>query len=97
MSLNKTQSDKKFQEDLRFSTLQSRLFQYKKSVLQLSNRSRREGIDCIVGQYEMSPEGLSRWIVNQIEKADFVFVVCIENYKKWFKGKEEAGKRLGTK
>ena len=36
-------------------------------------------------------------MVNQIEEADFVLVVCTENYEKRFKGKGEAGKGIGAK
>lgn len=67
-------------------------------VLQFSNRLCREGIDSNIDQYETSPsEGWFRWMVNQIEEADYVLIVCTENYEKRFKGKEEAGKGLGAK
>jgi hypothetical protein len=70
---------------------------HKECVLQLSNRLRSEGIDCNIDQYETSPpEGWFRWMVNQIEEADFVLIVCTENYEKRFKGKDEAGKGRGT-
>jgi hypothetical protein len=36
-------------------------------------------------------------MVNQIEEADFVLVVCTETYERRFKGKEEAGTGLGGK
>jgi tetratricopeptide (TPR) repeat protein len=68
------------------------------AVLDLSNRLRAAGIDCHIDQYEESPsEGWPRWMVNQIEDADFVLVVCTENYERRFRGKEETGKGLGVK
>ncbi|WP_054864568.1 SEFIR domain-containing protein [Methanosarcina barkeri] len=71
---------------------------HKKSVLLLSNRLRREGIDCNIDQYETSPpEGWFCWMSNQIEEADFVLIVCTENYEKRFKGKDEVGKGMGAK
>jgi hypothetical protein len=66
-------------------------------VLTLSDRLRGDGIDCRIDQYEVSPpEGWPRWMVNQIEDADFVLVVCTENYERRFRGKEESGKGLGA-
>lgn len=67
-------------------------------VWQLSNHLRDEGIDCNIDQYETSPpEGWPQWMVNQIEEAEFVLVVCTETYERRFEGKEEAGKGLGGK
>jgi len=62
---------------------------HKRCVLKLSNRLRSEGIDCNIDQYETCPsEGWFCWMVNQIEEADFVLIVCTEKYEKRFKGKE---------
>jgi predicted secreted protein len=67
-------------------------------VLRLSNRLRRDGIDCLIDQYEMSPrEGWPRWTMSQIEEARFVLVVCTETYHRRVRGKEETGKGLGAK
>ena len=67
-------------------------------VLDLSNRLRNNGINCNIDQYEFSPsEGWPRWMANQIEVADFVLVICTENYESRFKGKGEIGKGLGVK
>lgn len=66
--------------------------------MQLSDRLRADGIDCNIDQYETSPpEGWPRWMVNQIEEANFVLVVCTETYERRFKGKEETGTGLGGK
>lgn len=67
-------------------------------VLELSKRMRQEGIDCHIDQYEDSPpEGWPRWMTRQIEKADFVLVICTETYDRRFRGIEETGKGLGVK
>jgi tetratricopeptide (TPR) repeat protein len=65
-------------------------------VLALADRLRAEGIDCHLDQYETSPpEGWPRWMMNQVEAADFVLVICTETYNLRFRGKAEAG--LGVK
>ena len=67
-------------------------------VLDLSNRLRAEGIDCHIDQYEESPpEGWPRWMIDQIEEAAFVLVVCTDTYERRFRGKEKTGKGLGAK
>jgi hypothetical protein len=67
-------------------------------VLTLSDLLRREGVDCHIDQYEMfPPEGWPRWMMNQIENANFVLIVCTETYNRRFRGKEETGKGVGVK
>lgn len=63
---------------------------HQRNVLSLANRLRNEGIDCIIDQYEESPsEGWVRWAINRIEGADFVLVVCTEQYNHLFAGRSE--------
>ena len=67
-------------------------------VLSLSNRLRDEGIDAVLDRYEESPiEGWPRWMVNQIERADFVLIICTAQYELRFKGHDEQGIGLGGK
>ena len=67
-------------------------------VLTLSDRLRQDGIDSHIDQYEVSPpEGWPRWMVNKVEWADFVLVVCTETYQQRFKGKAPAGQGKGVK
>jgi len=41
--------------------------------------------------YEESPsEGWVRWAINQIESAEFVLVICTQQYSQLFSGKEAA-------
>jgi tetratricopeptide (TPR) repeat protein len=66
-------------------------------VLDLANRLRRDGIDCNIDLYETSPQvGWPRWMSHQINKAQFVLVVCTETYQKRFTGQEELGKGKGV-
>ena len=63
---------------------------HQQNVLELADRLRGEGIDCIIDQYEASPyEGWVRWAINQVEEAEFVLVVCTQQYNRLFSGKEE--------
>ena len=65
-------------------------------VLELSDRLRMEGIDCNIDRYEESPpEGWQRWMLNQVESADFVLIVCSEQYGRRFRGNEAYGMRTG--
>lgn len=50
-------------------------------VLELSNKLRDEGIDCILDQYEESPpEGWIKWMDRSIKNSDFVLLICTETY-----------------
>ncbi|MBD2124729.1 SEFIR domain-containing protein [Trichocoleus sp. FACHB-262] len=61
---------------------------HQQDVLELADRLRNEGVDCIIDQYEESPtEGWVRWAINRIEEAEFVLVVCTEQYNQLFAGK----------
>jgi hypothetical protein len=69
---------------------------HKNAILTLSDRLRREGIDCAIDQYEQSPEeGWPRWCEKQVEQANFVLVACTETYLRRFRGGEAPGKGLG--
>ena len=68
---------------------------HKQSVFELSERLRKDGIDCDIDQYinGSPPQGWQRWMEQQIEDADFVLVVCTEIYLKRFKGEDRLGGR----
>ena len=69
-----------------------------KSVLDLSNKLRSEGINCILDQYESSPpEGWPRWMDKKIHDACFVLMICTESYYKRVMGEEEPGKGHGVR
>ncbi|MDZ7342675.1 MAG: TIR domain-containing protein [candidate division KSB1 bacterium] len=68
------------------------------AVLNLSDRLREQGIDCIIDQYEFSPpEGWHRWTEKQIRDADFVLMICSEGYYKKVMGMEPPDLGLGVK
>jgi SEFIR domain len=70
---------------------------HKERVLALADRLRDDGIDCNIDQYEQSPlEGWQRWMINEVEAADLVLVVCSETYNRRFRGDENAGKGKGV-
>lgn len=63
-------------------------------VLDLSNRLRADGVDCHIDQYETHPpKGWLLWMEAQVEEADFVLVVCTEEYTK----KSRENKKSGAK
>src|SRR5262245_34711513 len=64
-------------------------------VLALAERLRADGIDAWLDQYESATpaEGWPRWMLNQIEEAAFVLVVCTETYYRRFRASEEARTR----
>ena len=66
-------------------------------VRALSERLRGDGIDCWIDQYEQAPpEGWRRWMDQQIERADFVLMVCTETYHRRSRREEEPGRGLGA-
>jgi SEFIR domain/MalT-like TPR region/NB-ARC domain len=66
-------------------------------VLELSNRLRKDGIDCQIDQYEQSPpKGWYLWMIEEIEEADFVLTVCTPQYLRRFRANEENGIGMGV-
>jgi SEFIR domain/Effector-associated domain 7/NB-ARC domain len=66
-------------------------------VLALSDRLRRDGVDCNIDRYEQSPaQGWQRWMMEEIEKADFVLMICTPQYIRRFRGNEEDGMGMGV-
>jgi uncharacterized protein YwgA len=69
---------------------------YKDQILALADRLIEDGIDCNIDQYEESPQlGWHRWMLNEIENADFVLIACSEEYDRRFRGNEVQGKGKG--
>ncbi len=66
-------------------------------VLSLANRLRAEGIDCSIDQYEQSPaKGWHRWMMDEIEVADFVLMIFTAKYTRHFWSKEEDVMAMGV-
>ncbi|MDJ0799104.1 MAG: toll/interleukin-1 receptor domain-containing protein, partial [Calothrix sp. MO_167.B12] len=71
--------------------------EHKDRVLQLADKLRKDGIDCNIDQYEQSPpQGWPRWANDEIDAADFVLIICTEQYNRRFRGNEEIGKGKGV-
>ena len=71
---------------------------HKERVLALAERLTNEGIDCHLDRYYETPppaEGWPLWMEHQIERADFVLLVCTEMYLRRFRREEEQGRGLG--
>lgn len=66
-------------------------------VLALADRLRKDGVDALVDQYNTAPpEGWPLWTDREIQKADFVALVCTENYLRRVEGRENLGKGRGV-
>jgi len=72
--------------------------EHRETVLRLSERLRADGFDARVDQYENgTPEqGWPRWMLDQLDAADFVLAVCTETYYRRFRGHEQPGKGKGA-
>jgi hypothetical protein len=66
-------------------------------VLELANKLRQHGIDATIDQYEETPhQGWKQWILDRIEEADFVLIVCTEQYNLRFNSNENENKGRGV-
>jgi hypothetical protein len=72
--------------------------EHRKRVLALSERLRADGIETLLDQYvNGSPsQGWPRWMLDQLDAANAVLVVCTETYYRRFRGHEEPGKGKGV-
>ena len=72
--------------------------EHREKVLALSERLRADGIETLLDQYVNGspPEGWPRWMLNQLDAATFVLVVCTETYYRRFRGHEQPGKGRGV-
>jgi TIR domain len=71
--------------------------EHEQAVLGLAARLRTDDVDARIDQYEMAPsQGWPRWMENEIEKADFVLLVCTKTYLDRVKMHAEPGKGLGA-
>lgn len=66
---------------------------HKKRVLELSQRLRRDGYETRLDQYVNGspPEGWPRWMLDRLEEATHVLVVCTPTYYRRFRGHEAPG------
>lgn len=71
---------------------------HRRRVLGLSERLRSDGIDTCLDQYVNGTprEGWPRWMMNQVDDAEFVLVVCTPTYYRRFRGREVEGVGRGA-
>jgi hypothetical protein len=71
---------------------------HKDRVLSLSERLRQDGLETRLDQYVRGtpPQKWPRWMLDQLDWADFVLVICTETYYRRFRGHEESGKGKGA-
>ena len=66
-------------------------------VLALADRLREDGIDAVLDQYDTAPpDGWPMWMDREIQKADFVALVCTDVYRRRVEGREEPLKGRGV-
>ena len=72
--------------------------EHRQRVLELSEHLRADGIETLLDQYvNGSPsEGWPRWMLDQLDAAQYVLVVCTETYYRHFRGHEVPGKGKGV-
>ena len=71
---------------------------HRKAVASLATLLRKDGLDVVIDQYvNGSPvEGWPQWMLNQLDVAKYVLVVCTQTYFRQFRGKEARGKGKGV-
>jgi hypothetical protein len=71
---------------------------HKDRVLGLSERLRQDGLETSLDQYVRGTprQKWHRWMLDQLDWADFVLVICTETYYRRFRGHEESGKGKGA-
>ena len=70
--------------------------EHKDRVLSLADYLVQKGIDCSLDEYEQfPPQGWQNWMLDQLEWADFVLIVCTEIYHRRFRGQETPGEGKG--
>ena len=67
-------------------------------VLLLSERLRKDGFKTLLDRYVKGtpPEGWPRWMLNQLDAASYVLMVCTQTYYLRFRGHEEPDKGKGV-
>jgi hypothetical protein len=72
--------------------------EHARRVLGLSERLRQGGVETILDRYinGTPQEGWPRWMLNQIDEADFVLLICTETYYRRFRGHEQPDKGKGA-
>ena len=72
--------------------------EHREKVLSLAERLRKDGIDARLDQYVNGTpaQGWPRWMLDQLDAAASVLVVCTATYYRRFRGHEEPGRGKGA-
>jgi hypothetical protein len=72
--------------------------EHTETVLSLAQRLRQDGIDAWIDQYENGTpeEGWPRWMLNRLDWAETVLLVCTETYYRRFRGYDDPDKGKGA-
>jgi len=66
-------------------------------ILRLADQLRQDGIDALIDQFEPAPpDGWPMWMDLEIQKADFVLLVCTDVYLRRLEHREAPGKGRGV-
>ncbi|MCY2991191.1 MAG: TIR domain-containing protein [Planctomycetota bacterium] len=71
--------------------------EHRQRVLRLSERLRDDGVETRLDQYEQGTRelGWPRWMLDQLDWAEFVLVVCTATYYRRFRGHEVPDSHAG--
>ena len=71
---------------------------HRERVLALSERLRKDGIVTVLDQYVNGApaQGWPRWMLDQLDAARFVLVICTATYYRRFRGHEVPGQGKGV-
>jgi SEFIR domain len=72
--------------------------EHTKAVLALAQRLRQDGVDAWIDQYENGTpeEGWPRWMLNRLDWAETVLLVCTETYYRRFRGHDDPDQGKGA-
>ena len=72
--------------------------EHRERALGLAQRLRADGFDTMIDRYvEGTPaDGWPRWMLDQIERADYILIVCTQTYYLRFRGQEAPGVGKGV-
>jgi eukaryotic-like serine/threonine-protein kinase len=71
--------------------------EHEAQVRALADHLREDGVDAVIDQYDTRPQaGWPMWMNREIQDADFIALVCTENYLKRVEGRESTGKGRGV-
>jgi hypothetical protein len=70
---------------------------HREAVLQLAQQLRGWGVDVHLDRFATAPDaGWPRWMMAEVDTADFVILVCTPTYRRRFEGHEAADKGKGV-